>query len=178
MPPLKRFSSTYHNSQYVPYPSTGGSMRKHVLFPVLLSLPIAAVIAFTGCGGPNIVTQHNTPGRSGANLAETALKPSNVNTSSFGKLYDRNVNGAIYAQPLYIHGLETANNGKLNVLFIATESNWLYAFDADNLDANPASGLLFSRQLQPTGGSSVCGETPSHVVGITATPVIDDSTNT
>ncbi len=153
-------------------------MRKLVLAPLLLVLFFPFTLALTGCGGPNIVTQHNNPGRWGANLAETTLKPSNVNHSNFGKLYDRDVNGAIYAQPLYIHGLQTANYGKLNVLFIATETNWLYAFDADNLSSNPAAGLLFSRQLQPTGGSSVCGETPSHVVGITATPVIDDATNT
>jgi hypothetical protein len=152
-------------------------MRKLFLASILCPFQLVA-IALIGCGGPNIVTQHNNSARWGANLAETVLTPGIVSGSSFGKLYDRDVNGAIYAQPLYIHGLHTANNGKHNVLFIATETNWLYAFDVDNLNPNPAVGLLFSRQLQPTGGSSVCGETPSHVVGITATPVIDDATNT
>src|SRR6266852_1386013 len=141
-----------------------------------LCLVLTCLFFITGCNGPNVLTQHNNNGRWGANLAEKNLNPANVKFF-FGKLYDRNVDGAIYAQPLYVHGVHTANWGTRNVLYIATETNWVYAFDADNMDRNPASGLLFSRQLQPTGLSGVCGETPSRVVGITATPVIDPGTN-
>ena len=138
-------------------------------------VPVSLVL-MSGCGGPNIVTQHNDNARWGANLAEETLKPGIVRFV-IRKLYDRNVDGAIYAQPLYVHGVHTANSGTLNVLYVATETNWVYAFDVDESNTNPAAGLVFSRQLQPTGPSGVCGETPSHVVGITATPVIDPSTN-
>jgi len=144
------------------------------LFPSL-SFTFAGLALLSGCGGPNIVTQHNNNARWGANLAETTLQPGNVRFF-FGKLYDRNVNGAIYAQPLYIHGVRTASWGTRNILYIATETNWVYAFDADDLNPNPSAGLLFSRQLQPTGLTAICDETPSHVVGITATPVIDPDT--
>lgn len=121
----------------------------------------------------NVSTQHNNAFRNGAYLVESTLTPTNVQ-SGFGLLYSREVNGAIYAQPLYVHGVKTSAGSK-NLFFIATETNWVYAFDAD--DSSASAGPIFSRQLQPTGPSSVCGETPSGVVGITGTPVIDEGAN-
>jgi hypothetical protein len=154
-------------------------------FAAFLTLAVSGSVAtyLSGCGGcaaddPNVLTQHNNSARWGQTLAEKTLKPSNVGFLTFGKLYDRNVNGALYAQPLYVHGVATAASGKRNVLYVATETNWVYAFDADELNADPNAGLLFSRQLRATGASTVCGETPSGVVGITATPVIDASSST
>jgi hypothetical protein len=53
----------------------------------------------------NVVTQHNNPQRTGAQLNETILTPANVNLDNFGPLYTRNVDGNIYAQPLYVNGV-------------------------------------------------------------------------
>jgi len=121
----------------------------------------------------NVITQHNNNSRTGSYLVESTLTPGNVQ-SAFGLLYSREVNGAVYAQPLYIHGVKTSAGTK-NLFFVATETNWVYAFDAD--DAGPSAVPVFARQLQPTGPSSVCTETPSGVVGITGTPVIDEAAN-
>jgi LGFP repeat-containing protein len=148
-----------------------------------LVVSLVVVLWLQGCSGcaannPNVVTQHNNEARWGQTLAEKHLRPGNVNASNFGLLYERNVNGAIYAQPLYVHGVHTANSGTKNLLFIASETNWVYAFDADDVTPFPNAGVVYSRQLQPTGAANICGETPSHVVGITSTPVIDTDAGT
>ncbi|MGA9386308.1 MAG: hypothetical protein WBV63_14895, partial [Candidatus Sulfotelmatobacter sp.] len=56
------------------------------------------------CPG-RVTTQHNDNSRTGQNLNETILNTSNVNVSSFGKLFFRTVDGQIYGQVLYVPGL-------------------------------------------------------------------------
>jgi hypothetical protein len=86
------------------------------------------------CGA--LVTQKNNNARVGANLCERQLHPSNVNGASFGKLFSRAVDGQIYAQPLYVPGLNMPGHGVRNVVFVATMHNTLYAFDADHATAS------------------------------------------
>jgi hypothetical protein len=76
-------------------------------------------------------------GRTSANLYETRLKPSNVTPAKFGKLFSREVDGYIYAQPLYLSGVR-------NVVFVATMHNTLYAFDADDASASTPIWTLIS----------------------------------
>jgi hypothetical protein len=127
----------------------------------------------------NVTTHHNDIARTGANLAETALKPGNVNAQSFGKLYTRHVEGDVYTQPLYVRGVST-QQGVRNVFFVATSTNMVYAFDADNRNPNPDTPPIWSRRLNQyrilTNGE-MCRETVGSV-GITSTPVIDLSTGT
>jgi hypothetical protein len=134
---------------------------------------VFTVLMLGGNPDYNVSTRNNNNFRNGAYLVEKNLNPANVQ-SGFGLLYSREVDGAVYAQPLYIHGVKTPAGAK-NLFFIATETNWVYAFDAN--DSSASVGPIFSRQLQPTGSSSVCGETPSGVVGITGTPVVDETAN-
>ncbi len=124
---------------------------------------------------PNVLTQHNDVARSGATLAETRLTPRYVEAATFGLLYDRNVDGGIVAQPLYVHGVSTSDHGRRNLIFVATETNWVYAFDADDTTPDPDTRPIFSRQLAAAGRvrPAICDETPSQRVGITSTPVID-----
>lgn len=160
--------------------------RRHV-FPSIAVTLLVPLLFLSACGpaDPNVLTQHNNTARTGEYLAETQLNPGNVNPITFGQLYTRDVEGSIYAQPLYVHGVPTVNAGTKNMLFVATEANMVYAFDADNTDAAPGAGLIFSRRLQdtgppeflPNGMPKVCDETPSHIIGITSTPVIDAATN-
>jgi hypothetical protein len=115
----------------------------------------------------HVLTSRNDTNRTGANLKEKVLKTANVKTATFGKVYTRNLDGQVFAQPLYVGGV----NGK-NVVYVATEHNSVYAFDADNRSPNapPLWQKNFGTPVpsQDTG----CGLlTPE--IGITSTPVID-----
>src|SRR5215467_5007496 len=142
----------------------------------VLSTLLVFFAAFMGCSH-DVLTQHNNISRTGEYLEETNLTPSNVRLGAapgFGVLYTRDVEGGIYSQPLYVHGVGTPSGNK-NLFFIATETNMVYAFDADDRSGN--STPVFSKRLQPTGPTTICTETPSGIVGITGTPVIDPASH-
>ena len=105
--------------------------------------------------------------RTGANLQEWILNPSNVDPTHFGKLFSRVVDDSIYALPLIVPNLNIAGQQR-NVMFVATMGNTVYAFDADD----PAqSEPLWARNLgTPAPGDSWIG--PTHH-GILGTPFID-----
>ena len=124
----------------------------------------------------------------GANTSETALTPANVNVNTFGKLFSLTVDGSVYAQPLYVNGLTMSDGLLHNVLFVATEHDSIYAFDADSnggANANPiwkitlldaAHGAGAGATTVPytdTGSPDIAPE-----IGITGTPAINPATNT
>src|SRR5262245_35717563 len=78
----------------------------------------------------HVLTSRNDANRTGANPSEKVLNASNVKAGSFGKVFSRFVDGQVYAQPLYVGGV----NGK-NVVYVVTEHNSIYAFDADDTRA-------------------------------------------
>ena len=133
----------------------------------------------------NVWTYHNNNNRTGENLEETILTPANVNSQTFGKLFDQSVDGAVYAQPLYVSNLKVAGRGKRNVVFVATEHNSVYAFDADGTGGS-GGGLIWHVNLGPSVttpnadfGNRMGGFNEiSPEVGITGTPVIDLRTKT
>ncbi len=115
----------------------------------------------------HVLTSRNDLDRTGANPREKILNTTNVRSATFGRLFSRTVDGQIYAQPLYVGGV----NGK-NVVFVATEHNSIYAFDAD--DTRPNAPPLWTRNVgTPVSSSDTgCGLLGPEV-GITSTPVID-----
>jgi hypothetical protein len=132
-----------------------------------------------------VYTYHNDLARDGANTQEYALTPANVNAASFGKLFSCKVDGAIYTQPLWVANL-MLNGAAHNVVFVATQHDSLFAFDADTspcsklwsvslIDA--AHGGTGNEKPVPSGGTgALVGKgdgdlTPE--VGITGTPVVD-----
>ena len=124
----------------------------------------------------------------GENTQETALTPANVNSNSFGKLFGLTVDGNVYAQPLYVPGLKMSDGKVHNVLFVATENDSIYAFDADSNGGANAKPLWQITLLNAAHGATA-GATPQApkstgendigpVIGITGTPVINPATNT
>src|SRR5262245_39725268 len=102
-------------------------------------------------GQVNVLTYHYNNNRTGDNLSETNLTPANVNSTSFGKLFTYTVDGYVFAQPLYVSGLNIPGKGIHNVLFIATEHNSVYALDADNSGA--LGGILWFTNLGPSAAT-------------------------
>ena len=119
--------------------------------------------------GTGVVTYHNDNNRTGANRAETILTQSNVNSTTFGKLFTLTVDSTVDAQPLYASAL-TVNGQIHNVLYVVTEHDSVYAFDADTGASLWQVSLLQAGEApSDTHG---CGQiTPT--IGITSTPVID-----
>jgi len=118
----------------------------------------------------NVLTNRYNDSRTGENLNETVLNLSNVNVSQFGKLFTRKVEGDIYAQPLYVQGIDMPDKQKHNVVYVATMHNMVYAFDADD----PAqSEPLWKASLGTSFTKNIFFDIPGGEVGILSTPVID-----
>jgi hypothetical protein len=140
----------------------------------------------------NVLTAHNDTARTGQNLNETVLTPSNVNSTQFGKLFSHSVNGNIFAQPLYVSqvpmtSVTGASQGVHDIVIVATTGNFLYgspesylgdtvyAFDADTnggQNANPLWSMSLLTAPVPNAGQY------PYQFGVVGTPVIDPSTNT
>ena len=118
----------------------------------------------------DVVTYHNDLSRTGQNLQETVLTPSNVNSSSFGRLFTMTVDGVIDAEPLYLSRVSLSSQGTHNVLYAVTENDSVYAFDADTGTQLWKVSLLKSGET-PSGDFGCPQITPQ--IGITSTPVID-----
>lgn len=170
---------------YLP-PASGGSHTVKATSVADASKSGSATIGVTDLQG--ILTYHYDPSRDGVNSREFALSPSSVSPAKFGPLFSCHVDGAIYAEPLWMPSM-TINGARHNVVFVATEHDSLYAFDADvqpcqqlwhvNLSdvnhggtGNPAEAPLF---WQDVGN---CYGDIQPEIGVTATPVIDPNTNT
>jgi len=120
-------------------------------------------------------------GVSGANLAETTLNTTNVTPSTFGLVFMLPVDDAVFAQPLYVPNVAIPNLGTHNVVYVATMSDTLYAFDADTGGA-PLWSVNFASLVDATpvaiadfvfsGSKNIVGN-----LGILSTPVIDASTH-
>jgi hypothetical protein len=147
------------------------------------------VLITTASAQTSVLTYHNDISRTGQNIAETVLTPASVSSGRFGKLFAQHVDGDVYAQPLYVSKLAIPGKATHNVVFVATEADSLYAFDADSTSGSDAGvlwhvSLLDAAHGATTGATAVdarsdlrCG-TIAPQVGITATPVIDPTHGT
>jgi hypothetical protein len=145
------------------------------------ALTAILIVFFAQQARCQVTTSQYDNARTGANLAETLLTPKNVNANQFGKLFTLRVDGDIYAQPLYLPRLEIPGKGTHNVVFVATEHDSVYAFDAETYSTEPLWQMSF---INPDKGVTTVPAHDLHCpfirpeVGITSTPVIDQKTGT
>jgi hypothetical protein len=122
-----------------------------------------------GGGTASVLTYHDDVARTGLDPNETTLTTSNVNSSTFGKVGFLTVTGKVDAEPLYMPNL-SINGATHNVVFVATEHDLVYAFDADTFTQLWQASVLGTGET--TSDTHSCGQiTPE--IGITSTPVID-----
>jgi len=151
-------------------------MKPLAICGAVISFTLAAIPAFA-----QVTTSQYDNMRTGATLHEKALNPQNVNAKQFGKLGAFKVDGAVYAQPLFLPSVEVPGKGTHDVLFVATEHDSVYAFDAYQPNDPPLWKVTF---LDPSRGTIPLSEDMVQCpfirpeVGITSTPVIDINSGT
>src|SRR5271165_3865698 len=159
-------------------------MRAIVLFCGRKSL-FLLLSSCLAAGQISVLTQRYDSARDGLNANETTLTPSNVKTGTFGKLFSLPVDGRVFAQPLYVPNLSIPGNGTHNVVFVATQHDSVYAYDADGLQTQPLWQINLATSSCPTNWTctsvpyTAAGSTDTlPEIGITSTPVIDPLTDT
>ena len=161
---------------YTPPPSSGSHLVKVVNNANTKQSALAPVVVATY---PGTLTHHNDTYRTGQNAAEAALNTGNVNKNQFGKLFSYPVDGQTYAEPLWLPNVNISGTPH-NVVFVATENDSVYAFDADSAVANP-NPLWHASFINPPNVTAIpktdieVGLDLSPIVGITSTPAIDTS---
>jgi hypothetical protein len=148
------------------------------LVPTCLVPPVVALASL--CSAQVTTSQYDNA-RTGTTLNEKILTPQNVNTQRFGRLGAFKVDGPVYAQPLFVPGVEIPGKGMHDVLYVATEHDSIYAFDATRPGDPPlwqVSVLDKSRGTVPLSEDMVQCPFIRPEVGITSTPVIDINTGT
>ena len=149
-------------------------------FILVGSLIAALSLPALGQSFAGVLTWHNDNARSGLNQQETILTTANVKVSTFGKLFSDPIEGQAYAQPLYVPNVSISGQGTHNVVYVATEHDQLYAFDADTA-GQPLWHISF---IDPAKGITTVSTTRSGCpslqpeAGISATPVIDTASGT
>ncbi|MDB4979980.1 MAG: pyrrolo-quinoline quinone, partial [Myxococcales bacterium] len=126
----------------------------------------------------SVLTQHNDLARTGLNPNEKLLSPTNVDMSHFGKQFVQPVDGWIYAQPLVVPHVAIPNMGTHDVVYVATEHNSVYAFDAHTKQPPLWQVSFLSSGVTSVPSADTVESTILPEIGITGTPVIDVATST
>jgi len=117
-----------------------------------------------------VLTSQYDNARTGATLRETVLTPAKVRPLQFGKVFSYAVDGDVYAQPLFVPRVEIPGKGVHDVIYVATERNSVYAFDAAGQPTEPLWRVSFPNAVPAR--DVACGFIAPYI-GITPTPAID-----
>ena len=159
---------------------------------VSITLLVCMTLASVSSAQEAFVTSRSDNQRTGANVNETLLTPSNVNKNKFGRLFNHSIDYQALAQPLYFPNVPIPGLGTHNVVYVATMADSVYAFDADSNQGASAAPLWHMNFTDPTHGittaSAATGTLPCATTetagpgftqeGIVSTPVIDSTTGT
>ena len=132
----------------------------------LAALLVCAGSACSFAAVGDVLTQGYDSYRSGAQLDEQILNTDNVRPSSFGKLASLPVDSYVHGQPLIVNDLPVGDQTAIDVLYVATGNNSVFAFDV----TDGRNRLLWKRGLAIEGENG-----DRHDIGILSTPVIDRS---
>jgi outer membrane protein assembly factor BamB len=153
---------------------TGRGRGTQFFLRVYLCLWLLVCFSVAAMAQVNVYTRSYDTSRTGANLQETILTPTNVNSTTFGKLFSFHTDGEIYAQPLYVLNLAIAG-GTHNVVFVASMLNSIYALDADT--GTQLWSQNFGSPIIPQNVENDQNISWATGLGILGTPVIDPNTN-
>jgi hypothetical protein len=151
-----------------------------------LVIALSAGVSNRVFGAVAVLTHHNDLNRTGANLSETLLTTNNVNTNQFGRLFTRAVDDEIHTQPLIVTNVNVTGKGVYNLVIVATVSNSVYAFDADEpANSTPiwktnflSANVVPPRNTDMTFACSGNYKDFAGNMGIVGTPVIDPASGT
>jgi hypothetical protein len=178
--PGERVRETVASPRRVP----GDARSLHVfraVLPALLIALVSLISTFSTAQVP-VLTYHSDNNRSGM-VNETLLTPNNVNYKQFGRLGSYSVDQYVVAQPLYMPNVNIPGQGTHNVLYVATQNDTVYAFDADNPGVTLWSTSFIDASADPPVNVvpilvNKCPSTGFTDIGIMGTPVIDQATGT
>ena len=133
----------------------------------------------------NVLVHHGDAANDGANLAETVLAAANVNSTDFGRQFTTDLDGAVYAQPLYVQNVDLTRGSEIgvhSVVYAATMGDSLYAIDAGTgailwqdsfLDTSNPTILTATTGVTTVPTSALGSTNLGTQLGIISTPAID-----
>ena len=159
---------------------------RRILAWIRVSIAVSFLCAALALAQVNVTTYHNNNARTGHNTSEKILTLANVNSAQFGKLFTVPVDGMIVGQPLYLSAVSIPGSGLHNVVYVATQHDSVYAFDADSSAGANSAPLWHVSFADPNAGVTsvpISQQSCSHVtdfteIGIVATPVINPGSGT
>ena len=151
--------------------------KQRIVADVVSKILLAAGCTLISSAQVDVLTQHNNLERTGANLDEKILTPSNVNVKKFGMLFKRVVDDQVYSQPLLVTNVQIGG-GTHDVVYITTVNDSVYAFDANDVRAStPLWHVNFGTPANANDGNFGCTDINGNM-GIIGSPVIDKASGT